>query len=223
MISSNEDSAQSPQEKTPQMPDFLHENPHIYDEESNAPTLGMTELVKEMLSKIGEDPDREGLLRTPLRVDKSMAYLTGGYRMELDKIVNNAVFTEDCNEMVVVKDIEFYSMCEHHMLPFFGTAHVAYIPDGKVIGLSKVPRIVEMYSRRLQVQERLTQQIADCVNEVLKPKGVAVVTEARHLCMMMRGVEKQGSSTIASAMLGAFKKNSETRNEFLSFVRTRTV
>ncbi|MDX2176601.1 MAG: GTP cyclohydrolase I FolE [Candidatus Sumerlaeia bacterium] len=174
-----------------------------------------------MLAKIGEDPDREGLLRTPHRVDKSMAFLTRGYRMDLQELLNEAIFTENYSGVVLVRDVEFYSMCEHHMLPFFGTAHVAYIPNGKVIGLSKIPRIVELFSRRLQVQERMTGQIADCLMEVLKPAGVAVVTEARHLCMMMRGVEKQNSSTLASAMRGEFLTNPQTRNEFLTLIRDR--
>jgi GTP cyclohydrolase I len=200
-------------------PDHMEENAH-FDEAPQAAlrNLGIEPIVRDLLTRIGEDPDREGLLRTPTRVDKSMAFLTAGYTMNLDTIVNDALFTEEYLGVVVVKDIEFYSMCEHHMLPFFGVAHVAYIPNGKVIGLSKIPRIVEMFSRRLQLQERMTAQIADCLVDTLQPLGAAVITEARHLCMMMRGVEKQNSSTMTSAMRGEFLTNPQTRMELMSLV-----
>ena len=174
--------------------------------------------VRNMLTSLGEDPEREGLLRTPLRFEKAMQYLTSGYTKNLDDLVNDAMFKVDYDEMVIVKDIEFYSLCEHHMLPFYGKVHVAYLPEGKVIGLSKIPRIIDMFSRRLQVQERLTHQIAEAIQEVTQPKGVGVIVEARHFCMMMRGVEKQCSSTVTSSMLGAFRAK-ETRSEFLSLVR----
>lgn len=192
---------------------------YVEEFDQAGPGIGISELVREQLIRIGEDPDREGLVKTPDRVDRSVAFLTAGYRMDVQDIVNGALFTEDCDDMVVVRDIEFYSMCEHHMLPFFGTAHVAYIPRGKVIGLSKVPRLVEVFSRRLQLQERLTRQVAECLTEVLNPRGVAVITEAQHLCMMMRGVEKQHSSTMSSTMLGCFRTHQETRQELLSFLR----
>ncbi len=175
--------------------------------------------VTTILGAVGEDPQREGLLRTPYRVAKSYDFLTKGYRADLDEIVNNAIFHEECNEMVVVRNIEFYSLCEHHMLPFYGKAHVAYLPKGKIIGLSKVPRIVDMFARRLQVQERLTNQIAETLQDILEPHGVAVVMEGRHLCMMMRGVEKQNSYVSSSAMLGAFKSDRATRMEFLNLLQ----
>ncbi len=183
-----------------------------------APNLDIAGLVRNMLTSLGEDPEREGLLRTPLRFEKAMQYLTSGYTKNLDDLVNDAMFKVDYDEMVIVKDIEFYSLCEHHMLPFYGKVHVAYLPEGKVIGLSKIPRIIDMFSRRLQVQERLTHQIAEAIQEVTQPKGVGVIVEARHFCMMMRGVEKQCSSTVTSSMLGAFRAK-ETRSEFLSLVR----
>jgi len=176
------------------------------------------ELIKELLIQIGEDPDREGILRTPKRVAKAWEFLAKGYNQNLDNIINNAVFTEDYDEMVTIKDIDFFSLCEHHLLPFFGKAHVAYIPDGRIIGLSKVPRIVEMFSRRLQVQERMTHQIADTINNVLSPKGVAVVLEGEHMCMQMRGVEKQNSYATTSSMTGLFRKDSRTREEFLNII-----
>ena len=176
------------------------------------------ELIKELLIQIGEDPDREGILRTPKRVAKAWEFLSKGYNQNLDDIINNAVFTEDYDEMVTIKDIDFFSLCEHHLLPFFGKAHVAYIPDGRIIGLSKVPRIVEMFSRRLQVQERMTHQIADSINNVLFPKGVAVVLEGEHMCMQMRGVEKQNSYATTSSMKGIFLKDSRTREEFLTII-----
>ena len=172
-----------------------------------------------MLRNLGEDPTREGLLRTPERVEKSLAELTQGRNQSLEEVVGHGVFEEDCSEMVVVKDIEFYSMCEHHMLPFFGRVHVAYIPDGKIIGLSKIPRIVDMFARRLQVQERMTVQIAKALNDILSHKGVGVVADASHLCMMMRGVQKHNSTTMTSCLLGGFRTDFRTRNEFLGLVR----
>ncbi len=178
-------------------------------------------LMKKLLVKIGEDPLREGLFRTPDRAEKALRFLTSGYQTDVQNIINGALFSEPCDDMVVVKDIEFYSMCEHHLLPFFGTMHVAYLPKDKVIGLSKIPRIVDMFARRLQVQERLTRDVAATLDAVLQPKGVGVICEARHFCMMMRGVEKQHSGTVTSAMLGAFRKRKETRDEFLSLVSQR--
>ncbi|MFY9853679.1 MAG: GTP cyclohydrolase I FolE [Terracidiphilus sp.] len=175
-------------------------------------------MYREILSRLGEDPSREGLLATPVRVEKSMAYLTKGYDEDPTQILRGALFDVDYDEMVIVKDIEMFSLCEHHMLPFFGKVHVAYIPKGKVIGLSKIPRLVEVFARRLQVQERLTRQIADAIQHAIEPHGVGVVVEARHLCMMMRGIEKQHSSTVTSAMVGCFRQK-ETRLEFLSLVR----
>jgi GTP cyclohydrolase I len=181
----------------------------------------ITDLMKQILVKIGEDPAREGLIRTPERAEKALRFLTSGYQMDVQSIVNGALFTQKCDEMVVVRDIEFYSMCEHHLLPFFGTMHVAYLPKDKVIGLSKIPRIVDMFARRLQVQERLTQEVAETLQEVVEPRGIGVICEARHFCMMMRGVEKQHSGTVTSAMLGAFRDGKETRDEFLSLVSHR--
>jgi len=175
--------------------------------------------VRQILTGLGEDPTREGLERTPDRVEKALKFLTGGYTENIAKIVNGALFSVEYDEMVIVKDIEFFSMCEHHMLPFYGKAHVAYIPNGKVLGLSKIPRIVDVFARRLQVQERMTQEIAETLMDILKPKGVAVTCDAQHLCMMMRGVEKQHSSTVTSAMLGEFRDRKETRDEFLSLIR----
>lgn len=179
-------------------------------------------LVTDLIKALGEDPEREGLIRTPERVERAMRFLTKGYRMDIDKLLNDAVFYEDCNEMVIVRNIEYYSMCEHHMLPFFGKCHVAYLPKGKIIGLSKIPRIVDVFARRLQVQERMTRQIAECIDEVLEPYGVAVVMDGKHLCMMMRGVEKQNSFMTSSAMLGAFKDDRRTRVEFLNLIQDRT-
>ena len=176
------------------------------------------DLYRELLRRIGEDPGRDGLLRTPERVEKSMAYLTKGYREDPLQLLRGALFDVDYDEMVIVKDVEMFSLCEHHMLPFFGKVHVAYIPHGKVVGLSKIARLVEVFSRRLQVQERMTRQIADAIQDAICPQGVGVVIEARHLCMMMRGIEKQNSSTVTSAMVGCFQ-NKETRAEFLSLVR----
>ncbi|HAX81210.1 MAG TPA: hypothetical protein DCY40_01405 [Actinobacteria bacterium] len=184
----------------------------VYDPEFEATVRGM-------LVQLGEDPTREGLARTPLRVAKAMDFLTSGYNGSLEDVVNNAIFESDADEMVLVKDVEFYSLCEHHMLPFFGKAHVAYLPNKKIIGLSKIARIVDLYARRLQVQERLTNQIADAVEEVLSPHGVAVVMEGSHFCMMMRGVQKQGSSMVTSAMRGGFRTSSLTRGEFLDLIR----
>ncbi len=178
----------------------------------------MEKIIKELLLKIGEDPEREGLLETPNRVEKSLSYLTSGYKMDVGHLIESAVFNETCDEMVIVKDIDIFSLCEHHMLPFYGKAHVAYIPNGKIIGLSKIPRIIEVFARRLQVQERLTNQIAHALQNGLKPRGVAVVIEALHLCMAMRGVEKQNSVTITSSMLGGFKNDPRTRQEFLSLI-----
>jgi len=175
-------------------------------------------LVTTLLTEIGEDPTREGLLKTPSRVAKAYEFLTNGYEQDIDKTMNGAIFNEKYDEMVLVKNIDFYSMCEHHLLPFYGKIHLAYIPDGKIIGLSKIPRIVEVFSRRLQVQERMTQQIADTINKFLQPKGVAVVAEAYHMCMMMRGVEKQNSSATTSAMFGVFKEDARTRMEFLDLI-----
>ncbi len=171
--------------------------------------------VKTMLEQVGENPDREGLVRTPLRVAKAMRYLTSGYTMDVGKLLNGAVFTERYDEIVSIKNIPFFSLCEHHMLPFYGIANIGYIPNGKVVGLSKIPRIVDMFARRLQVQERLTNEIAYCIQEVLEPRGVAVVMEAYHMCMMMRGVQKQDCATVTSCMLGDFRTSPQTRNEFL--------
>jgi GTP cyclohydrolase IA len=178
-------------------------------------------LVEQMLTLLGEDPDREGLRRTPERVEKALRFLTSGYRTDLQKTVNGALFSVKYDEMVIVKDIEFFSMCEHHLLPFFGKMHVAYLPKDRVIGLSKIPRIVDMYARRLQIQERLTQEIAQSIQDTVDPLGVGVICEARHFCMMMRGVEKQHSGAMTSAMLGAFRTGKSTRDEFLSLVGHR--
>ncbi|MCC7153380.1 MAG: GTP cyclohydrolase I FolE [Bryobacterales bacterium] len=175
--------------------------------------------MEQILKELGEDPSRDGLIATPVRTEKALRYLTSGYAANVEQIVNGAIFNEQCDQLVVVKDIEFFSLCEHHLLPFYGKAHVAYLPKDRVIGLSKIPRIVDMFARRLQVQERLTLQIAQCLQEVLDPQGVGVICEARHFCMMMRGVEKQHSGTVTSSMLGAFRHRKETRDEFLSLVR----
>jgi len=179
------------------------------------------ELLREMLVRLGEDPEREGLLRTPERVHKAFEFLTRGYNEDPEAMLKKALFTVTYDEMVIVKDVEVFSLCEHHMLPFFGKVHVAYIPNGKVIGLSKIPRLIEIFSRRLQIQERLTTQIAETIQKVIQPQGVGVVIEARHLCMMMRGVEKQHSQAVTSSMLGCFREEQETRTEFLSLIRQR--
>ncbi len=180
------------------------------------------ELVREMLIRLGEDPNREGLARTPARVEKAMQFLVKGYKDDPEALLREALFTVGYDEMVIVKDVEMFSLCEHHLLPFFGKVHVAYIPNGKVIGLSKIPRLIEAFSRRLQIQERLTTQIAEAIQNTVEPQGVGVVIEARHLCMMMRGVEKQHSSAVTSSMLGCFRNEEETRTEFLSLIRQRT-
>ncbi len=184
-------------------------------------TEDLAKHYKEVLSQIGEDPEREGLVRTPERMAKAMQYLTHGYDINPDELINQAIFHEEYSEMVIVKDIDVYSMCEHHMLPFFGKAHVAYIPDGKIVGLSKVPRVVDAYSRRLQVQERLTIEIRDCIQRTLNPKGVAVVIECSHMCMQMRGVQKQNSVTTTSAFTGLFMNNDATRKEFINLVQAK--
>jgi GTP cyclohydrolase IA len=179
------------------------------------------DLVREMLVRLGEDPQREGLVQTPKRVQKALEFLTRGYNEDPEALLKNALFTVNYDEMVIVKDVEVFSLCEHHMLPFFGKVHVAYIPNGKVIGLSKIPRLIELFSRRLQIQERLTTQIAETIQKIIQPQGVGVVIEARHLCMMMRGVEKQHSAAVTSSMLGCFREEQETRTEFLSLIRQR--
>ena len=187
-------------------------------EKSTLKEFSTQDIYRELLTRIGEDPARDGLLATPDRIEKALTYLTKGYQQDSNSILRGALFDVDYDEMVIVKDIEMYSLCEHHMLPFFGKVHVAYIPKRKVIGLSKIPRLVEVFARRLQVQERMTRQIADAIQDAIAPQGVGVVIEARHLCMMMRGIEKQNSSTVTSAMVGVFQKR-ETRAEFLSLVR----
>jgi len=188
------------------------------------PTLtsaSFEELMKEFIVRLGEDPTREGLINTPSRVRKAYEFLTRGYKEDPEAMLKDALFTVTYDEMVIVKDVEMFSLCEHHMLPFFGKVHVAYIPNGKVIGLSKIPRLIETFSRRLQIQERLTTQIAETIQKVIQPQGVGVVIEARHLCMMMRGVEKQHSAAVTSSMLGCFREEQETRTEFLSLIRQR--
>jgi len=196
------------------------------DDNFNIDTLPIADEIKNNFERIidllGEDKDREGLKETPLRAAKAMKFLTQGYKIEPKQILQDALFNEDYNEMVIVKDIELYSLCEHHMLPFFGKAHIAYIPDGKIVGLSKIPRVVDVFSRRLQVQERLTEQVLDCINETLEPIGVGVVIEASHMCMMMRGVQKQNSTTTTSGFRGSFKET-DTRNEFLKLVSSSLI
>src|SRR6266850_3347799 len=182
----------------------------------------MQDLIKKLLEEIGENPARDGLVNTPQRVEKAYRFLTSGYHADIDQVLNNALFTVDYSEMVIVRDIDFYSLCEHHLLPFFGKCHVAYIPNTRVIGLSKIPRVVDVFSRRLQVQERLTNQIADTIRDSITPLGVAVVMEATHLCMSMRGVEKQNSFAVTSAMHGIFRDNARTRMEFLELIRIRS-
>ncbi|TNF47001.1 MAG: GTP cyclohydrolase I FolE [Bacteroidetes bacterium] len=193
----------------------------VKEEYNDEITSRLAEHYEDVLKNIGEDPNREGLLKTPERVAKAMQFLTHGYQLNPDDIMNQAIFHEEYSEMVIVKDIEVYSMCEHHMLPFFGKAHVAYIPDGKIVGLSKIPRVVDAYARRLQVQERLTIEIRDCVQRALNPKGVAVVLECSHMCMQMRGVQKQNSVTTSSAFTGIFLKNDSTRKEFINLVQAK--
>jgi GTP cyclohydrolase IA len=185
-------------------------------------TASISSHMRDVIRALGEDPERQGLINTPERIEKALRYLTSGYSADLNEIVNGALFEVKYDEVVIVRDIEFFSMCEHHMLPFFGKIHVAYLPETRVIGLSKIPRIVDVFARRLQIQERLTQQVAETIQQLVEPKGVAVICEARHFCMMMRGVEKQHSGAITSAMLGAFRNNRETRNELLSLIGQRS-
>jgi GTP cyclohydrolase I len=199
----------------------MNKKPAVVKLISPTPGKPIAPLIEQVIESIGEDPRREGLLQTPERVEKALRFLTSGYTADIGKIVNGAIYEVKYDEMVIVKDIEFFSMCEHHMLPFHGKMHVAYIARNKVIGLSKLPRIVDVYARRLQIQERLTQEVAQCIQDLLDPLGVGVIAEAQHFCMMMRGVEKQHSGTVTSAMLGAFRKNKETRDEFLSLIRPR--
>lgn len=188
---------------------------------NDAVTFRLSEYYEDILKELGEDPKREGLLKTPERVAKAMQYMTHGYGLNPDDLINQAIFHEEYSEMVIVKDIEVYSMCEHHMLPFFGKAHIAYVPDGKIVGLSKIPRVVDAYARRLQVQERLTIEIRDCIQRTLNPKGVAVVIECAHMCMQMRGVQKQNSVTTSSAFTGLFLNNDATRKEFINLVQAK--
>ena len=194
---------------------LLHESRSVGGDESIA------DLVRKMIVKLGEDPDREGLRKTPERFEKALRFLTSGYEQNVDQLLNNATFSVSYDEMVIVKDIEFFSLCEHHLLPFFGKVHIAYLPTKKVVGLSKLARLVNMYARRLQIQERLTSQIASAIEEKIDPQGVGVIIEARHLCMQMRGVEKQHGKAVTSAMLGAFRHNKQTRDEFLALLRNR--
>jgi GTP cyclohydrolase IA len=194
----------------------LHEN------KLEMPKESIADLVRKMIQLVGEDPNREGLRRTPERFEKAFKFLTGGYLQNVDTVLNGATFSVHYDEMVVVKDIEFFSLCEHHLLPFFGKAHVAYLPSKRVLGLSKIARLVNMFARRLQIQERMTSQIADAIQEKISPEGVGVIIEARHLCMQMRGVEKQHGQAVTSAMLGSFRHNKQTRDEFLSLVRSNS-
>jgi GTP cyclohydrolase IA len=198
-----------------------HDLEKLEELESIGPADPIAGAVRKLIADLGEDPDREGILKTPARVAKSLRFLTSGYHQDIDKILNGALYSVAYDEMVIVKDIEIFSMCEHHMLPFFGRCHVAYVPNGKVIGLSKIPRIVDVFARRLQVQERLTVQIAETLMDKIKPQGVGVIVEARHLCMIMRGVEKQNSIAVTSHMLGAFRDCDVTRSEFLRLVKER--
>jgi GTP cyclohydrolase IA len=196
-------------------------NPTNTTEPTTLTSASFEDLVKEMIVRLGEDPAREGLVLTPARAHKALKFLTKGYNEDPETLLKGALFHEKYDEMVIVKDVEMFSLCEHHMLPFFGKVHVAYIPNGRVIGLSKIPRLIELFSRRLQIQERLTTQIAETIQKVVEPQGVGVVIEARHLCMMMRGVEKQHSAAVTSSMLGCFRDSEETRSEFLSLIRQR--
>jgi len=189
------------------------------EDQKERPLPELSVLIRDLLRAIGEDPDRDGLKRTPERMSSSLSFLTSGYRVDVDQLINGAIYHEDCDEMVLVRDIEVYSLCEHHLLPFVGKCHVAYLPKGRIIGLSKIPRIVDAFARRLQVQERLTTQIARAIESHLQPVGVGVVIEAAHLCMMMRGVEKQNSKAITSCMLGRFRRDQKTRAEFLNLIR----
>src|SRR3954447_1393002 len=194
----------------------------VVEIQANSPKTTIADNIRQIIGELGEDPAREGLLHTPVRSEKALRYLTSGYSADIKQIVNGALFDVKYDELVIVRDIEFFSMCEHHLLPFFGKMHVAYLPDSKVIGLSKIPRIVDVFARRFQIQERLTQEVAETIQELLQPRGVGVICEARHFCMMMRGVEKQHSGAMTSAMLGSFRDNRETRNEFLSLVGHRS-
>lgn len=196
----------------------MAEAAHLFDEPVSDPTDPVARLVRDMLHEMGEDADREGLQHTPERVAASMRFLLSGYDLDVDRVVNGAIFAESYEEMVVVKDIEMYSLCEHHLLPFYGKAHIAYFPHGRILGLSKIPRIVDVFARRLQVQERLTTQIADALQAVLQPYGVAVVVEAVHLCMMMRGIQKQNSAAVTSSLTGVFRTDDKCRAEFLSLI-----
>jgi GTP cyclohydrolase I len=196
----------------------LKKNGSLIEIQQKGRKISIASQMREVIQALGEDPSRDGLVRTPERIEQALRYLTSGYSADLGQIVNGALFDVEYDEVVIVRDIEFFSMCEHHMLPFFGKVHVAYLPASKVIGLSKIPRIVDVFARRLQIQERMTRQIADTIQELVHPRGVAVICEARHFCMMMRGVEKQHSGAVTSAMLGAFRDNKETRNELLSLV-----
>jgi GTP cyclohydrolase I len=200
----------------------LKKRDKVVEFQSKLPEISIADHMREVIRAVGEDPERSGLLSTPLRSEKALRYLTSGYSADIHQIVNNALFDVQYDEVVIVRDIEFFSMCEHHLLPFFGKMHVAYLPDSKVIGLSKIPRIVDVFARRFQIQERLTQQVAETLQDLLQPRGVGVICEARHFCMMMRGVEKQHSGAITSAMLGAFRNNKETRHELLSLVGQRS-
>jgi len=193
----------------------------LHEAKIETPKESIAELVRKMITLLGEDPNREGLRKTPERFEKALKFLTSGYQANLDSVFNGATFSVSYDEMVVVKDIEFFSMCEHHILPFFGKAHVAYLPGKRVLGLSKIARLVNVYARRLQIQERMTRQIADAIEDKISPEGVGVIIEARHLCMQMRGVEKQHGQAVTSAMLGSFRHNKQTRDEFLSLVRNR--
>ncbi len=206
------------------MSDIVRQNGDIElaEEQLNAEGA-IADMMRSILGMIGEDPNREGLRQTPERFEKALRYLTSGYQQNAEKVLNGAVFSVCYDEMVLIKDIDVFSLCEHHVLPFFGKCHVAYIPDKKVVGLSKIPRLVDMFARRLQIQERLTNQIAKAIEESIRPLGVGVVIEARHLCMAMRGVEKQRSETVTSAMLGAFRDNQQTRQEFLALINRRAI